>query len=323
MDQSRRQPGADPGSPLTRKALWINLLLYPTHTFPTAAAPVLVGIGLAIHNRVFLFLPALVGFVASWLLHAGGVFIDNYELLVRHPENREHPELIEALRNGSLSLGVLRGAIVFCFAAAIATGPYLYHVAGPFVVVFGLLGVLASWAYAAGPLAYARLGLADPIFFLMFGAAAVAGTYYVQAAPHLLAAAPGGFAPRALPLDVFLLGLPVGGLVTNVLLIDDMRDRDPDHLKGWRTGAVRFGLNWVRGEILFLTVFAYVAPFWFWLGRDYSAWVLLPLLTLPRAVAVARVICRSDRFEDLFPMTPKGAFLSLYYGALLGLGIAL
>lgn len=323
MDQSRRQPGADPGSPLTRKALWINLLLYPTHTFPTAAAPVLVGIGLAVHNRVFLFLPALIGFVASWLLHAGGVFIDNYALLTRHPDNHEHPELIEALHNGNLSLGILRGAIVFCFVAAIATGPYLLHVAGPFVIVFGVLGVLTSWAYAARPVEYARLGLADPIFFLMFGIAAVAGTYYVQAAPHLLAGTTWWFVPQALPLDVFLLGLPVGGLVTNVLLIDDIRDREPDRGKGWRTGAVRFGINWVRGEIVFLTVFAYVAPFWFWLGRGYSPWVLLPLLTLPRAFAIARVVCRSERFEDLFPMTPKGAFLSLYYGCLLGLGLAL
>jgi 1,4-dihydroxy-2-naphthoate octaprenyltransferase len=311
------QPTTDPASPLTRRELWVRLLLYPTHTFPTAAAPVLVGVGLAIHDSVFDFWPAFVGFIASWLLHVGGVFIDNYELLVRHADNREHPELIEAVRNGTLSLGILRGAIVFCYLAAIMTGPYVYYIAGPLVVFFGLLGVLSSWAYAGGPLAYARLGLADPIFFLMFGIVAVVGTYYVQAAAH------GATIASALPLDAFLLGLPVGGLITNVLLIDDMRDREPDRDKGWRTGAVRFGLNWNRVEIVALTAFAYIAPFWFWLGRGYGAWVLLPLATLPRGIAVARAVCRSERFEELFPMTPKGAFLSLYYGALLGLGIVL
>lgn len=81
---------------------------------------------------------------------------------------------------------------------------------------------------------------------------------------------------EALPPDAFILGLPVGALVVNVLLIDDIRDHEPDRDKGWRTGAVRFGVNWTRAEIVLLTVFAYIAPFWFWLGRGYSAWVLLP-----------------------------------------------
>ncbi len=308
---------------LSRRELWINLLLYPTHTLPTAAAPALVGLGLAIHDRVFLFLPAFVGFIASWLLHVGGVFIDNYELLVRHPENREHPELIEAIQKGTLSLGVLRGAIVFCYLAAILTGPYLLHVAGFTVVIFGVLGVLASWAYAAGPLAYARHGLADPIFFVMFGVVAVAGTYYVQAAPFHVAASSWYFVAAALPLKALILGLPVGALVVNVLLIDDMRDRIPDRGKGWRTGAVRFGLRWNRTEIVLLTVFAYLIPVWFWLGMGFGPWILLPILTLPRAVTVARTICTTERFEDLFPMTPKASFLSLYYGALLGIGAAL
>lgn len=308
---------------LSRRELWVNLLLYPTHTLPTAAAPVLVGLGLAVHDHVFSFLPAFIGFIASWLLHIGGVFIDNYQLLTRHPGNREHPELIAAIEKGTLSLAVLRAAIVFCFLAAILTGPYLLHVAGFTVVIFGVLGVLASWAYAGGPLDYARLGLADPVFFLMFGIVAVAGTYYVQAAPFYLSATNWYFVPEALPLKSLVLGLPVGALVVNVLLIDDIRDRIPDRGKGWRTGAVRFGLGWNRAEIVLLTAFAYLMPLWFWLGSGLSPWILLPLLTLPRALTVARTICTTDRFEDLFPMTPKASFLSFFYGLLLGIGIAL
>jgi 1,4-dihydroxy-2-naphthoate octaprenyltransferase len=309
---------------LSRRELWLRLLLYPTHTLPTAAAPALVGLGLAYHDRVFSLIPALVGFLASWLLHVGGVFIDNYELLVRHPEIREHPELQEALQNGTLSLNVLRTAIGFCFIAAILTGPYLLHVAGPAVVVFGVLGIVASASYAGGgPLTYARLGLADPIFFLMFGVVAVAGTYYVQAAGFHLDAKAEYFVPQALPWTCLVLGLPVGALVTNVLLIDDIRDRGHDGAKGWHTGSVRFGVAWTRGEIVGLTIFAYAIPFWFWLGLGFGPAVLLPLLTLPRAVSVARTVCMFDAFTELFPMTPKASFLSLYYGALLAIGIAI
>lgn len=309
---------------LSRRELWVKLLLYPTHTLPTAAAPVFVGFGLAIHNHVFLFLPAFVGFMASWLIHVGGIFVDNYELLVSHPDNREHPELVEAVEKGTLSLNVLRAAIGFCFIAAILTGPYLLPIAGFTVVIFGVLGIVSSWAYAGGPLPYTRFTYtAEPIFFLMFGVVAVAGTYYVQAAPFYIQPSNWYFVAAALPMKALLLGLPVGALVTNVLLIDDIRDRVPDRAKGWRTGAVVFGLKFQRAEFVLLTAFAYLAPFWFWLGMDFSPWVLLPLLTLPRGIAIARAVCTSERFEDLFPMTPKGSFLSFYYGLLLGIGLTI
>jgi len=307
---------------MSHRKIWVDLLLYPGHTLPTAAAPALVGLGLAWHDHVFDFMPAFVGFLASWLVHIGGVFTDNYVLVTKTPQVREHPELNDALENGTLTRFTLRCAIVACFALALLTGPYLLKVAGFFVVVFGVLGVVSSWAYAGGPLAYARHGLADPIFFVMFGVVAVVGTYYVQAASHALSPLNWYLVHAALPADAFILGLPVGALVTNVLLIDDIRDHEPDRRKGWLTGAVRFGIGWNRGEIIVLTAFAYLAPFWFWLGRGFSPWVLLPLLTLPQAVSVARTVAMRDGFEDLFPMTPKAAFLSLAYGALLAIGIA-
>jgi 1,4-dihydroxy-2-naphthoate polyprenyltransferase len=86
-----------------------------------------------------------------------------------------------------------------------------------------------------------------------------------------------------------------------------------------------FGLGWNRIEIVSLTAFAYLIPFWFWfwIGLGLSAWILLPLLTLPRAVTVARTVSSTERFEDLFPMTPKASFLSVYYRLLSGVGIAL
>ena len=64
------------------------------------------------------------------------------------------------------------------------------------------------------------------------------------------------------------------------------------------------------------------SPFWFWLGLGFGAWVLLPLLTLPWAVTVARVVATHDRREQLFPMTPKASALALAYAVLLAIGVA-
>lgn len=310
-------------SRMSRRDIWIHLLLYPGHTLPTAAAPVIVGIGLAVHDHVFAALPALLGFVASWLIHVGGVFTDNYQLLVRHPRTREHPELTDALADGTLTLAGLRWAILTCFALPALAAPYLLQVGGLPVLLLAVIGIAASWMYAGGSFPFAKLGLAEPIFFLMFGIVAVAGTYYIQAAFVLAALPPWPALQQLLPFNAVVFGLPVGALVTNVLIIDDIRDRDFDAEKGWRTGAVRFGRNWSSAEFIGLSIFSYLIPLWFWLGLGFGAWVLLPLLTLPWAVSVARVVATHDRREQLFPMTPKASALALAYAALLAIGIAI
>ena len=302
--------------------IWVRLLLYPGHTLPTAAAPVAVAAGLAYRDGLLAPAPLGVAFAASWLIHVGGVFFDNHELLRRHPDLPEHPELIAALQGGTLALGTLRIAICTCFALALLCTPYLFAVGGPPVLLFGALGVVSSLSYAGGPLAYARLGLAEPFFFLMFGVVAVCGAYFIQAAAH------GALETRwllfpDLPLEAYLAGLPVGALVTCVLIIDDIRDREFDRIKGWRTGTVRFGLAASRQRFAALMAGVYGAPLLFWLGTDFSAWILLPLVTLPPAIGILRRVMRYDLTPDLLPMSPATSKFSLAYAALLALGICL
>ena len=121
-------PSAAP-SPSAR-TIWVDLLLYPTHTLPTALAPVLVGVGLAIHDGVFAPLPALVGFLGSWAIHVAGVFTDNHELLRKHPQLPEHPELTQALRTGTLRLSTLRAAVGACLLLAFLTAAWQVRTTG-------------------------------------------------------------------------------------------------------------------------------------------------------------------------------------------------
>ncbi len=307
---------------LSGRAIWLNFLLYPAHTLPTAAAPVAVGIGLAVRNGVFAAEPVLIAFLASWLVHLGGIFLDNYKLIFDHPEVPEHPELLQSLADGTLTRRMLQRAIAASFIAAVAVGVWLLPIAGVLTVVLGAVGIAASAGYAAGPYPLVRLGIAEPVFVVMFGIVAVVGTYYVQAVASLGATPHWLPVPGALPVDAFLLGLPEGALVTSVLVIDDLRDSAFDAVKGWHTGTVRFGRSWGRTQFTGLVVFGYLCPFWFWLELHFSAWVLLPLLTLPAAAFVTHRVCTRNCRTDLIPMTPCMAFVSLAYSILLGIGIA-
>jgi 1,4-dihydroxy-2-naphthoate octaprenyltransferase len=292
----------------SRRELWRRKLLYPGHTLPTAAAPVLVACGLAVHDRVFTLAPALLALLAGWLIQLGGVLTDNFENLLRQPEDREHPELVQALRAGTLSLAQLKAAIAACYAIALLAGAFLLWIAGPLVLWIGLASIAASWAYSAGPCPIGKLGLADPLFFVFFGIVSVLGAYYVQG--------------QALPSAALALSLPVGALATNILIVDDIRDREFDAVKGKRTVAVRFGMEWSRAEFLALLLLSHLAPLWFWLGFGFSAWILLPWLTAPFALATARAVLTRDRYEQLLPVTPMAGRLLLAYSVLLALGTA-
>lgn len=303
----------------TRREVWTRKLIYPGHTFPTAIAPIIVSIGLAWHDRVFAALPVLLAFLAGWLIQFGGVVTDNYTNLVRSPKDREHPELVEAIESGLLSLADLKATILASFALAVVFGLALYAMAGWPVIAIGLASIAASWAYSAGPFPFGRHGFADPLFFLFFGTVSVLGGYYVQAAVTL---GPEHWR-EALPLAAVAVSLPIGALITDILIIDDIRDWEFDRVKGKNTVAVRFGKIYSRCEFVALMAFAYLAPFWLWRSYDFSAWVLLPLATLPLAVMVARTVWTKDRYIDLLPMTPRLAMLTVAYSTCLAIGLAL
>lgn len=319
----RHHSGQSAGVSPSRRQIWVRLLLYPSHTLPTAAAPVLVALGLAVRDGVLAPLPALLAFLGSWLIHVGGVFADNLALVRRHPTLPEHPELLAGARSGALDLGLLARATAACFVLGALPGLYLLWIGGPVALLIGVLGMLASYGYAGGRPRYARLGLADPVFFLMFGIVAEVGTYYVQVASRTENVWQRLAVPDGLPLEIFLIGWPVGALVTNVLLIDDIRDREFDDRKGWRTTAVRFGLRGSRRLYLALSALAALWPFVLWLGLGFGVSVLLPLVVLPMAVPIARAVMTKDSTAELFPMTPRASLLALAYSALSALGIAL
>ena len=290
---------------VSRRHIWVHLMLYPGHTLPTAIAPILVAGGLALHDGVFQFWPLFVAFLCSWMVHCGGVFTDVYTLITRWPNLREHPELDDALASGRLRLSTLRAATVAWFVFAFVPGIYLLHVVGP-GVAFGLaaIGIAAAAWYALG---MAQRGLADPVFFAMFAVVAPAAAYYVQAL-HL-------------PLAALLVGIPTAALVNNVLAIDDIRDVEFDRAKGWRTSAVRYGIGGTRSLHACQTLVAYAGTTI--LAVAYGPWLLLPLATLPLAALAERAVWTATRREELIPWTPRSAFIAAAHALLVCIGLAL
>jgi 1,4-dihydroxy-2-naphthoate octaprenyltransferase len=309
------------GKTLTRRDVWVGMLLYPAHTLPTAAGPVLVAVGLALHDGVFVPCAAIAAFVAGWLVQLGGVFTDNYQNLSRHPDDEEHADFVAAVRTGLISLPEIRRAIYACYGVATLVGLALVPLGGLPILLIGGAAILGSLAYSAGPFPLGDRALGDPLFFLFFGPVSVMGAYYAQAA-----VAAGGAFPLLPPagsvsIEALVAGLAFGALITAILVIDNIRDLEYDRSKNEWTIAVLIGPRWSRVEFILLYVFAYAVPAWF-VMRGWSAAVLLPWLTLPLAIAVARRVVRAPDRASMMPLTPQAGGVMLAFAVLLAIGLA-
>lgn len=154
----------------------------------------------------------------------------------------------------------------------------------------------------------------------MFGIVAVAGTYYSQAAQFFVRPVGWGFVPEALPWRACLVGLPLGAIITNVMVVDDLSDIDVDKAKRWRTRAVVRGVCGARAEYIGLMIFAYGLPIWFWLGLGFKIWILLPLLSVPLAIWTSCLVI-ATKPADVEPVSPKTAGVALLYAVLLSVGL--
>jgi 1,4-dihydroxy-2-naphthoate octaprenyltransferase len=210
----------------------------------------------------------------------------------------------------------MRLGIAAVFGLAALVGLYLVFVGGWPVLAVGAAAILAALAYTGGPFPYGYYGLGELFVFLFFGLAAVVGTYYVQA--H-----------RATPA-AWLAAVPVGALITAILVVNNHRDRATDARAGKRTLAVLLGPRGTQVEYLLLLAIAYLAAGALaWLrgaGPDgmeaRGLWLLLPWLTLPLAYRLRREMQTLE--GGALNQTLAGtARLSLLFSLLLALGLLL
>ena len=304
---------------VSRRRAW--LIAARPQTLPAAAAPVIVGVGLAVGAGVFAPLPALAAFVGAALIQIGTNFANDYYDAIQGADTDDREGFTRVVASGLIEPTEVKRAMWLTFAAAVLVGTYLVYVGGLPILVVGLASVVAGIAYTGGPYPLGYHGLGDVFVFLFFGVIAVTGTFYVQAA----ALAPGAFPlwipEGTVPLTALVASLPVAALSTNILVVNNVRDVEEDASTGKRTLAVRFGYRFSRAQFLTLIALAYLTPGWF-LANGEGRSVLLPLVTLPLAVGVTRTVLTETSGEALNPALESTGKLLAAYAVAFAVGLA-
>jgi len=289
-------------------------------TLPAAVAPVSVGTGLAVHEGVFAPLPALAALLGAVLIQVGTNFANDYFDAVQGADTEDREGFTRVTAGGLIDPESVKQAMWLTFAGALLVGTYLVWVGGVPILVVGLLSVASGIAYTGGPYPLGYHGLGDLFVFVFFGVVAVTGTYYVQAAAVLVPGVPSGIPAEILSVEAILTSLPVAGLSTAILVVNNIRDREEDSRTGKRTLAVRFGYTVSRVEYLALLALAYLVPPLL-LPFGFDPLVLLPLLSLPFAAVVSATVLTETSGEALNPALERTGKLLALYAALFTAGL--
>jgi len=305
---------------VSRTRAWV--MASRPQTFPAAASPVIVGVGLAVRDGVFAPLPALFALVGALLIQIGTNFANDYYDAVQGADTADREGFTRVTAGGLIDPAEVKRAMYLTFAAAILVGVYLVYVGGLPILVVGLLSVASGIAYTGGPYPLGYHGLGDVFVFVFFGLVAVTGTYYVQAAAVLADAFPLWIPAGTVTLAALVASLPVAAISTDILVVNNVRDREEDAASGKNTLAVKFGYTFSRAEYVALLVLAYLVPGWFYVTTADPA-VFLPYLSLPLAALVTRTVLTETKGEVLNPALSRTGQLLALYSVLFAVGLAL
>jgi 1,4-dihydroxy-2-naphthoate octaprenyltransferase len=243
-------------------------------TLPAACSPVIAGTGLAVFERGFSWVAAVLALVVSLALQVGVNYANDYSDGIRGTDT-ERVGPLRLVGSGLASPPLVKRAAFVSFGIAGLAGLALVILTQQWwLLVVGVACVLAAWYYTGGKRPYGYAGLGEVFVFIFFGLVAVCGTTYVQVG--------------RISLATLLTGVWVGALACAILVTNNLRDIRGDAQVGKRTLATRLGDAGTR--VLYVILIALSALLIIVAALVTSWWALLGLAGLLVIIPAVRVV---------------------------------
>lgn len=292
------------------------LLASRPKTLPAAISPVLVGwaVSLSIHHARtgglagFPLLPALLTLLIAVLIQIVANLVNDVSDYEKGTDAGERLGPLRVTQAGLITPRQMWLAALLLLAVAAVAGIYLVFVAGWPVILIGAACMAGAVFYSVGRYSFASTGLGDLFAMLFFGFGAVCGTVFVLT----------GSAPRL----AWAAAVPVGLLVTAILVVNNIRDMESDRQTGRYNIPVRFGRKAGEMEYTILLAAAYISSFAVAV-LDGGRWVLLVWLSLPAAVRLRRRLISAPVGPQFNQYLAQTARITLVYSLLLCAGLLL
>jgi 1,4-dihydroxy-2-naphthoate octaprenyltransferase len=254
--------------------------------------PLITAAAFAFHRGSFSLLPLVIAIIGVGALHLGSNLLnDYYDSKGSDPINIKLTPFSggsRVIQEKELQPNTILALSIVFFSIGIICGLWFTLWGRPYVLLIGLSGLLAGWAYSSPPFSLMSHGLGETLIFFAFGPLITLGTYYVIT--------------NTLSWPAFVLGIPNGFLIMAVIWINQFPDYQADKKANKKNLVVRLGLSKAR----YVYSLMMLLPFLVIILLIYS--IKLPFLVLfslgafflaSRAIQILWTRYRS--FQDIIP----------------------
>ncbi|MCS4276390.1 1,4-dihydroxy-2-naphthoate octaprenyltransferase [Mycetocola sp. BIGb0189] len=292
--------------PKARLGDWINGAR--PFTLSMAVAPVAIGTGAAIFASdpgVYHWVRALLCLVIAVALQIGVNFANDYSDGIRGTDqHRVGPSRLVGSGRAP-ARKVFTVAMTFFGIAAVAGLAQVIISGIWWLLIVGVLAIVAAWYYTGGKRPYGYMGLGELFVFVFFGLVATLGTTYVQIGAVTQPAIAGGIA--------------VGFIAVATLMVNNLRDIEQDKIAGKRTLSVRIGGTATRISYAVLLLLALGLAIWLAIFIPLVWVTLFSLLVMIPAIIIVLTGKTAREFVLVLKLT---GVLQLVFGLTLGFGLA-
>ena len=279
------------------------------HTLTAAVMPVLIGTTMAWANGSLNFLLFLTMLIASVLIQAAVNMFNEYYDYKRGLDSTESVGIGGVIVHNEMEeMTVLLTAAAFFFLSVIL-GVYICWKTTWWIALVGSAGMGVGYFYSGGksPLAYSPFGEAAAGIFM--GPVIVLIAYFIQR--------------DVLTLPAVLVSVPISILVASILLANNIRDSEGDRRKGRRTLAILLGHEKAISSLAFMFAAALGWALTLVLFGIVTPWVMVVILTIPKAVGAIRAFRKGSNAQEMLPAMKATSSLHTQFGILFSLGIIL
>jgi 1,4-dihydroxy-2-naphthoate octaprenyltransferase len=303
-------------APPSKAKVWLLELRAPF--FTAAVFPVLTAAGYIFWKEdVFNLALVLITVAGTICLHAGTNMINDYFDFKSGDDPRNKARTIFNGGAPFLVLGLLKPksvliASLIAFALGGLIGIYLALTVSLWVLPIGIVGGLFGLLYVAPKINLAGRGVGEIAVGLGFGPLMTMGAcvvFNLSGVPDMLQ---------------FIIGLPIGFLITLVLYINQFPDMEADASVGKNHWVVRLGRKKARAGYPVILGLSYVSVVLFVLIGWMPIYALIYLLTIPLAVKASKtVLTKYEELPVLVQAQAQTIMMHLLCGLLITIGFVL
>ncbi|MFB9259469.1 1,4-dihydroxy-2-naphthoate polyprenyltransferase [Dietzia aerolata] len=277
-------------------------------TWPNAFAPVLVGSAAAGLAGGFVWWMGLLALVVSWSFIIGVNYANDYSDGIRGTDDdRVGP--LRLVGSGLAAPATVKRVAFFFLGLGGAAGLVLSALSAPWLILVGMVCILAAWFYTGGKTPYGYRGLGEVAVFVFFGLVAVLGTQFTQ----LQSSGVGTITWYGV-----VAAIAVGSFSCAVNLTNNLRDIPSDTEAGKITLAVRLGDSNTRGLHAVLELLVPLVATLALIPATPLA--LLGLLAMPVAWKANGPVRARATGADLIPALGKAGMAMLAWSVLVSCG---